>query len=50
MIIYCANIRVVYLPPKNTPLLKPINEGVISYFQGRLLVKNFQTVEATRRG
>jgi hypothetical protein len=37
MIIYCANIRVVYLYPNTTPLLKPMDESVIGTFRGYYL-------------
>jgi len=37
MIIYCGNIRVVYLSPNTTPLLKPMDEGVIATFRGYYL-------------
>lgn len=34
MTIYCANIQVVFLPPNITPVLKPMDEGVIATFRG----------------
>jgi len=42
MIIYCANIQVVFLPPNITPVLKPMDEGVIATFMRYYLRRTFR--------